>query len=159
MFTYFIYIVAAIALLLSACKSKQKTKQALFKAWKAFENILPQLLAVLCIIGMMLSILNPEVITTLIGKESGWLGIALGVIVGAVTLIPGFVAFPLAAALLEGGAGVAQIAGFISSLMMVGVVTLPMEIKTFGKQIAYRRNALAFAFSVVVALVMGGLLG
>jgi hypothetical protein len=44
-------------------------------------------------------------------------------------LIPGFVAFPIGAALLEEGAGYAQIAAFVSSLM-VGVETLPWRSNT-----------------------------
>lgn len=53
-------------------------------------------------------------------------------LVGSITLIPGFVAFPLAAALLDNVAGYMQIAVFISTLMMVGIVTIPLEIRSFG---------------------------
>jgi uncharacterized membrane protein YraQ (UPF0718 family) len=70
-------------------------------------------------------------------------------------LVPGFVAFPLAAALLKNGAGYAQIAAFVSTLMMVGVVTLPVEIKTFGKRATVVRNIAALVFSLIAALVIG----
>lgn len=69
--------------------------------------------------------------------------------------MPGFIAFPLAAALLENGAGYMQIAAFISTLMMVGVVTLPVEMKYFGKKASIIRNAEAFIFSLIIAFVMG----
>jgi hypothetical protein len=78
--------------------------------------------------------LNAEVISKIIGADSGWFGVILAAIVGAVTLIPGFVAFPTAAMLLQGGAGYMQIGAFISTLMMVGIVTMPVEIKYFGKK-------------------------
>ncbi|MEA5018574.1 MAG: hypothetical protein VB009_07685 [Erysipelotrichaceae bacterium] len=152
------YVITSIALTISLFKDISKTKQALIKAWKSFENILPQLLVVLMIIGLVLSILTPEQISALIGAESGVIGILLALSIGSITLIPGFVAFPLAAALLNNGAGLTQIAAFISSLMMVGVVTLPMEIKFFGKRAAYTRNGLAVIFSLIVALLMGILL-
>ena len=71
---------------------------------------------------------------------------------------PGFVAFPLAAALFESGAGIVQIAAFVSTLMMVGVVTLPLEMKTFGKRAAIMRNASAFVFSLAAAVMMGVIL-
>ena len=67
-------------------------------------------------------------------------------------------AFPLAASLLKAGAGYAQITMFVTTLMMVGVVTLPMEIKYFGRKLALKRNALALVFSVLLSLVMGGLI-
>ena len=76
-------------------------------------------------------------------------------VVGSVTLIPGFLAFPMAALLLQNGAGAAQIGAFVSSLMMVGVITLPVEIKYLGKKVAFLRNLLAFGFSFLVALVIG----
>jgi hypothetical protein len=41
---------------------------------------------------------------------------------------------------------------------MVGVVTLPIEIRFFGGRIAVWRNLLAFGGAVVVALVMTAIL-
>ena len=150
-----IYIFTAFALGFSFYKSKQKTKQALKKAWKAFENILPQLLAIVLIIGVALSFLTADQISQFMGVESGFFGVLIASIIGSITLIPGFIAFPLAAALLNNGAGVMQIAAFVSTLMMVGMITLPLEIQYFGKKAAFLRNGLAYAFSIIVALIMG----
>lgn len=155
MFTIILYVLALSFLLISFLKDKKKTKMGLKKAWKSFENILPQLLWILIIIGIMLSVLSPEAISKLIGQQSGWLGMLMAGVVGSITLIPGFVAFPLAAALLKSGAGIVQIAVFISTLMMVGIVTMPLEIEYFGKKAAVLRNSLAFVFSFVVAVVIG----
>ena len=155
MFTIFLYTAAAILLALSFFKDRKKTRMALRKAWKSFENILPQLLTVLLIIGILLTYLDARTISALLGAESGALGLLLAAIVGSVTLIPGFVAFPLAASLLRAGAGYAQITMFVTTLMMVGVVTLPMEIRYFGRKLALRRNALALVFSVILSLLMG----
>jgi len=150
-----IYLLTGFGLILSYYKSKQKTRQALKKAWKSFENILPQLLSILLLIGLVLSVLNAQQISTLIGSESGWWGVMLASVLGSITLIPGFIAFPLASALLKNGAGIMQIGAFISTLMMVGVVTMPLEIKYFGKKATLIRNGLAFLFSLFVALIMG----
>lgn len=128
---------------------------ALKKAWKSFENILPQFLVVLLLVGVLLAVLNTETISKFIGQESGFLGVALAAVIGAITLIPGFVAFPTAAMLLNGGAGYMQIAAFVSTLMMVGIVTMPVEIKYFGKKLTILRNALAFVFSFAVAIIIG----
>ena len=57
--------------------------------------------------------------------------------------------------LLKGGAGYMQIAAFISTLMMVGVVTLPAEISAFNGKVALLRNGLAYVFSLLVALIVG----
>jgi uncharacterized membrane protein YraQ (UPF0718 family) len=153
-----IYIFTAFALGLSVYKSKQKTMQALKKAWKSLENILPQLLAIVMVIGVALSYLTPEQISQFMGAESGFWGVFIASIIGSITLIPGFIAFPLSAALLSNGAGVMQIAAFISTLMMVGIITIPLEIQYFGKKAALLRNGLAYTFSIIVALIMGGVL-
>lgn len=149
------YSLAILGLFFSFLKSKEKTIMALKRAWKSFETILPQFLSIIVIIGIMLSILTPEQISKVLGSESGWIGVLTGAMIGAVTLIPAFVAFPLAAALLENGAGYAQIGAFVSTLMMVGVVTIPLEMKYFGKKATLIRNLLAFSFSLIVAVVMG----
>ncbi len=158
MFTYVLYALAGTGLLVSFIKDKKKTKMALKKAWKSFENILPQLLAVMIIIGFALAVLSPQTISRVIGSESGMIGMIVAALIGSITLIPGFVAFPLAAALLENGAGYMQITAFVSTLMMVGVITIPMETNVLGKKLTLTRNIAAFAFSIAAALVMGVIL-
>lgn len=150
-----LYLVTAILLGLSWFKDRGKTGQALRKAWRAFENILPEFLVVILVVGILLALADPEMISAIIGSGSGWMGVVLSAIVGAITLIPGFVAFPMASLLLQGGAGVMQIGAFVSSLMMVGVVTMPVEIKYFGKRLTFYRNGIAFLFSFIVAYAIG----
>jgi len=48
-----------------------------------------------------------------------------------------------------------QIGAFVSSLMMVGVVTIPVEIQYFGKKVAILRNVFAYLFSFIVAIAIG----
>ena len=159
MFTYILYALAIAGLAISFFKDRQKTKAALKKAWKSFENILPQILTIFLVIGFALAIFPPETIRKLLGSESGFLGILAAALIGSITLMPGFVAFPLAAALLKSGAGYMQLAAFVSTLMMVGIITIPIEKKTFGLKATMTRNASAFVFSFVVAIVMGVVLG
>ena len=158
MFTKIIYGLAIAGLVVSFARDRKKTKMALKKAWKSFENILPQFLAILVLIGLVLTLLSRETISLLLGSNSGVLGVLMAAFIGSITLIPGFVAFPLAAALFQSGAGVVQIAAFVSTLMMVGVVTLPLELKTFGLRAAILRNVSAFVFSLAAAFAMGVIL-
>ncbi len=149
------YVVAAVLLVISFIKNRKKTVTALKKAWKAFENILPQFLVVMVLVAVVLAVFDAKLISKLIGRDSGAFGVILAALVGSITLIPGFVAFPAASALLHNGAGVVQIAAFVSTLMMVGIVTLPMEMKYFGRRAAIMRNALAFVLSFGIAAVVG----
>ena len=125
------------------------------KAWKSFKNILPEIIGVVILVGILLAIFDTDTITKIIGDKSGLIGVFISSIIGAITLIPGFIAFPTAKILLDNGAGYMQIAAFISSLMMVGVVTIPIEIKYFNKKITIYRNIYAFIFSIIVAIIIG----
>lgn len=158
MTTMALYAVTAVLLVASLVKSRQKTGQALKKAWKAFENIMPQFLSILLLIGFILAVVDEGTISRLLGKESGLLGMGIAAVIGSITLIPGFIAFPLAASLLKAGAGYGQIAMFLSTLMMVGVVTLPLETTYFGKRLAIERNVLAFIYAVISSFILGALL-
>src|SRR4030042_6229447 len=129
-----IYLIAIVLLIVSFVKNKEKTKKALLQALNSLKNILPMLLGIILLVGLMLSILNANLISKIIGNESGFYGVMLASVVGSITLIPGFIAFPTAALLLNGGAGYIQIAAFVQTLMMVGIVTLPLEIKYFDKK-------------------------
>lgn len=155
MFTKILYGTAILGLLISFVKDRSKTKLVLKKAWRSLENILPSVLAILLLIGFILTFLDTQTISKLLGTDSGALGMVIAAAVGCVTLIPGFVAFPLAASLLASGAGYAQIAVFISTLMMVGIATLPLEMDCFGKRIALKRNILSLILAVITSCVMG----
>lgn len=149
--TFILYILALGALIFSLVKDRKKTKMALKKAIKSLNNILPQFLAVLMMVSILLAYFDTELISRFIGVRSGFWGVLGASLIGSITLIPGFVAFPAAAELLKNGAGVAQLAAFVSSLMMVGVVTIPLEISFFGKRITFMRNSIAFLFAFVAA--------
>lgn len=154
-FTCILYGVSLGLLGLSYVKDKKKTAMSLKRAWRMFLNVLPQFLAILLLVGLLLAVLNPSTIQQIIGADSGLCGMVTSALLGAVALVPAIIAFPIAAELLNNGAGLMQIAVFISTLTMVGIVTLPLEIRYLGKKAAVLRTVLAFIFSFAVALVTG----
>lgn len=78
---------------------------------------------------------------------------------GSLTLIPGLVAFPLAGALYRGGASAVTVAAFVSTLTMVGLVTVPVEMEQLGRRMAIWRNGVSLAFALLIAALMGVILG
>jgi uncharacterized membrane protein YraQ (UPF0718 family) len=150
-----IYSLLGISLVLSLVKSREKTKKAFKVAGKALLKSAPSLLAVLGIVGLTLGVLTPDTISNLVGAEAGFMATIAAAVIGAVTLIPSLVAFPLAGSLLRSGATVMTISAFITTLVMVGVVTAPMEIKTLGKKFTVLRNGLGFLVALIIAGIMG----
>jgi uncharacterized membrane protein YraQ (UPF0718 family) len=153
-----IYSILTIGLLLSFWKSRQKTLKSFLIAGKAFLKMAPSLLTILGIVGLILGILTPETISKLIGAEAGYSATVIAAILGAITLIPSLVAFPLAGSLLRSGATIMTISAFITTLIMVGVVTAPMEIKSLGKKFTLLRNGLSFLGALIIAAIMGVIL-
>lgn len=147
------YIVVGILLVVSFYKDKQKTKKAIKIGFNSFKKLLPSLIPMMIAIGLILSILSPNTISSILGEKSGVFGVLLGLIMGSVAFMPSFVAFPLGANLLANGAGYPQIAGFLSSLMAVGLVSLNLEMKYFGKKTAVLRNLTAFAAAITFVIV------
>jgi len=153
-----IYSLLGVCLIASLIKSREKTKKAFKIAGKALLKTAPSLLAVLGIVGLTLGILTPETITKLVGAEAGFIATVFASLIGAVTLIPSLVAFPLAGSLMRSGATVMTISAFITTLVMVGVVTAPMEIKVLGKKFTLLRNGLGFGAALIIAAIMGVIL-
>lgn len=148
--TFIFYILALSWLLFSFFKDPERTRQALKRAWKSFLSILPPFSVVILVLALSIALLPEKAIATFLGERSGFLGYIVASIVGAITLVPGFVAFPMAKILLDHGAGIAQMAVFISTLMMVGVVTIPLEMRYFGAKATAWRNFLAYCYSFLV---------
>ena len=149
-----LYILAIILLIVSFIKDKSKTKKAIMLGLKSFENILPQFLCIIISVGILLSFFTTDTISKILGSNSGFLGILLADIIGSITMMPTFVAFSLGNTLLLNGAGYAQVATLVSSLVLVGLMTFPLEVKYIGKRATFLRNLIAFLFSIVVGIIL-----
>ena len=146
-----LYFVTFLLITISYKKDKEKTKKALLKGWKSIEGILPQFLGIILIVGITLAILRPEIISNIVGNNSGVIGVFLSAIIGSIAKMPTFVAFSTGDMLLKNGAGIAQVAALISTLTLIGIITIPLEAKYIGKRATIYRNILAFVFSIIVA--------
>lgn len=146
---------AVVSLALSLLKDRAKTKQALKVAWKSFKGIFPTIVIVIIVIGWLLTFVSKEVIASLVGQEAGLAGIAVAASLGSVLFIPALVSFPLTASLLRSGASITAVATFITTLTMIGFVTLPLEIKTLGKKVTFLRNGFSFIIAIIIGLLMG----
>lgn len=152
------YILVGVLSVISYFRDPGKTKRAYKIGFNAFVKLLPSVVPMMIGIGLILSIISPDVVSQLLGDKSGILGVVTGIAIGSVAFMPSFVAFPLGANLLTHGAGYPQIAGFISSLMAVGFVSFSLEAKYFGRMTALLRNGVAFVASIVFVVLIWGLM-
>jgi len=143
----------------SFVKNRKKTLSALKKAYKKFVNMMSLFLLVMAGFAMIVTFLSPEFLQKYIGIESGIKGIVLSLGLGSISVMPGFAAFPLCAALKEQGIPYYIIAAFSLSLMTVGIVTFPIEKKFLGFSVALLRNILSLIVSVIVVLIIKVIFG
>jgi len=141
--------------LVSFFLDKDKTILGFKKGLNMFKNIVVPFLNVLILVSLLLFIVPPRLIVEYLGAGSGAIGFAIAAIVGSITLIPGFISYPIAASLIKQGASYSTVAVFMTTLMMVGVVTLPLEIKYFGKKVAIMRNVLNFVVAIIIGILIG----
>ena len=144
-------IVTILALIVSFLFNRNKTWAGLKMGFRMFINMIPSFIAVMIGAAFVLALLPQETLVKLMGAESGILGFAMAAILGSVALIPGFVAYPLSAVLIKNGISYAVVSVFITTLMMVGFVTLPVEKQYFGWKVALARNGLF----LIAALAIG----
>jgi len=157
-----IYVLTAVLVLLSLFASRAKTAEALRIALRRFMRVAPAFVVMLVLIAVVLYYAPEQAMLRVLAPESKWgaVGAALGV--GSVSIMPGFIAFPLCGVLLERGALYMVLSAFSTTLMMVGVLTFPVESSYLGARLALVRNAasllIAFAVAVATGLVFGEIL-
>lgn len=158
MTTVIMIIVALILLIISIIKSTSKTKQAVKFARNMFINTIIEVIGVMAIVGFVLALLPPELIKDLLGSSNKILSSIYGALIGTVTIMPAFIAFPLSKSLYISGAHLVAIASFLTTLTMVGLATFPIEVRHFGKKFTIIRNVISFFMALLIALGMGVLL-
>ncbi|MEJ5377043.1 MAG: permease [bacterium] len=142
------------ALLTSFLADPSRTLEGLRRGAKMFLKLMPTLLTLVVLMSLALYLIPASLVVHLLGEGSGMLGWFLAGALGSILLIPGFIAYPLCSTLLKQGAAIPVIALFITTLMMVGVLTLPLESRYFGIKAALMRNGLSLLGAILVALLM-----
>jgi len=138
-------------------KDKSKTVKSLKIAGKLLLKLAPTILSVILLIGIIYGLFSDK-IALLFGNENSVNGFILIAVMGSIMHIPSLLAFPLASSFLAEGASISLVVAFITTLTMIGIVTIPLEIKTLGKKFAIYRNVFSFVIAIIIAVLMGVIL-
>ena len=111
-------------------------------------TILP---AMVILIGLFSVFVSKKVVTDYLGHASGFKGILLSFILGALPTGPLYVAFPLAAAMRKMGARYANIIIFLTAWACVKLPQELVELQFMGLEFMAAR----FGLTILAALVMG----
>ena len=156
---YVLWLVTGLALIVSLAASRGKTVQALRIALKRLLKIMPPFLVMMMLVSVVLYLVSDEMIAHYLGNENKYFAVLIASVIGSITAIPGFIAFPLAGMLLSRGVMYMVLAAFTTTLMMVGVVTYPIEKAYIGTRATIMRNSLSFLIALIISVAVGILYG
>jgi len=149
-----LFVITGLLLLVSFLANREKTLNGLIKGAKQFLKLLPTLLTVIILVSVALFFIPEKMLIKYFGEQAGILGYAMAAIVGSVSLIPGFISYPMAGMLLDSGVSYGILALFITTLKMVGTLTIPVEAKYFGMKVTLIRNGLSFLGAIIIGIIM-----
>ena len=152
---YYLYVITAFALSLSFIANRKKTLMAIKIAVRKFINILPAFLTMLILVSVILYLVPDKVISNCLGNNNKFVSMIFASVLGSITLMPGFIAFPLCGILLKKGVPYMVLSAFTTTLMMVGVLTYPIEKEYFGVKVTVIRDTISFFIAIIVALMTG----
>ncbi|TVR72716.1 MAG: hypothetical protein EA427_02945 [Spirochaetaceae bacterium] len=149
-----LYIVTVVLVVVSFAFDREKTWAGIRGGARKLGKILPNYLKLLILIAVALFFAEGLIVTYL-GAENAFLGLLAGMLLGSVTMIPGFIAYPLAGVLVDRGVLYMVVAGFVTTLMMVGVLTYPLERAYLGVRGTIIRNTVSLLVAAVISVAIG----
>ena len=104
--------------------------------------------------GMMIKALPRELLSRFLGEESGLNGLLNATLAGGLTPGGPFIQFPIMAALLKNGAGIAPIAAYLSAWSLLGVNRfLVYELPLLGWRLSVTRLAASIVFPIIIGIM------
>jgi uncharacterized membrane protein YraQ (UPF0718 family) len=121
-------------------------------------QIAPMIVFAMVIAGMIQVLIPRELVSRLVGGQSGLRGILIGTVAG--TLSPGgpYINIPLVGALLNAGASIGTTVAFLTAWSLISLSRLPMEVGILGWRFTAVRLASSFFFPPIAGLIAQGLL-
>ncbi|MDD3554006.1 MAG: permease [Deltaproteobacteria bacterium] len=117
-------------------------------------GIVPALVFGFWIAGMITVIMPTELLTRLLGEESGLKGLLIATVGGMLTPGGPFVQFPIVNALLQQGAAVAPVVTYLSAWALMGINRfLVYEVPLLGWKLAVTRILASLAFPALIGLL------
>jgi uncharacterized membrane protein YraQ (UPF0718 family) len=150
-----INIMALAGIVWAFLANRQKALVGIKKGVAVLASIAPVTLLVVAGVSILLAFVPPATISAVPGESSGLKGILTALGLGSLVHMPALLGFPIAGKLLTNGGAAGPIAAFITSLTMIGIFTIPMEIKIMGKRFAIARNLASAGLALVIAIIIG----
>ncbi len=126
---------------------------------KVLWRVLPLLVFAFLVAGLVQALVRERSVRRWLGAESGWRGIALACMAGA--LMPGgpYAYYPVAAVLLKSGAGLGVLVAFITAKNLWSITRLPLEFALLGPYLTIIRFLMTLFIPPLVGVLAQLLFG
>ena len=116
-------------------------------------QIAPLLIFAFIMAGMVPLLVPQEIISGWVGPESGLRGILIGTVAGGLTPGGPIISLPIAAGLLQSGAGIGTMVAFMTGWSLWAFTRLPLEIGLLGWKFTAIRLACTFLLPILAGLI------
>lgn len=130
---------------------KNKHRQSITTARKMLINILPLLLLAFTIVGFIEVLVPKEALQNWLGAESGWRGLVIGPLIGAVVQGGPFAFFPMFDSIFRDSVTTGTAVAMISAWGMINIGHLPYEFAFLG----YRFVILKYSIYIFLPSLAG----
>jgi uncharacterized membrane protein YraQ (UPF0718 family) len=151
--TVVMFIIALALFIIATLQGEGKNVVGLKSAWNMTLQIIPLLIFAFIIAGLVQTLLPRDLISTWVGDESGFRGILIGTVTGALTPGGPYVSLPIAAGLLRTGASIPTMVAFVTGWSLMNIARLPLEVGIMGW-----RFTLIHYLSVIIFAPLAGLI-
>jgi uncharacterized membrane protein YraQ (UPF0718 family) len=128
-------------------------------AGKTILSVLPLLIAAFLVAGLLQALITRDVVTNWLGVRSGWRGIFLAGLGGALTPGGPYAYYPIAAALLESGASLGVLVTYLAAKNLWSLTRFPFEISLLGPYLTSVRILVTFVIPPLLGILAEMLFG
>ncbi len=148
-------VLIALALFVARRDGVAGVRAGFASSWVALRGVVGPMVLGLTMAGMAEVALPAALVSRLMGDESQFSGVAIGVLLGALVPAGPYVVMPLAASLLSTGAGVGPITAFLTAWSVIPLArTLVWEWPFMGGGFTASRVLVSLPFPFLVGLAM-----
>lgn len=155
-FSVLLWAIAAALLSVAWHRGDGAHVEAVKRAWQEFIWLLPRLAVGVIASGFLARLLPESVVAAHLGPDSGWIGLLIGAVAGALTPGGPVVGFSIGAAALKAGAGLPQIIAYVTAWSLISFNrVLLWEMPIMPRRFMWMRIAVSSPLPVIAgALVM-----
>jgi len=129
-----------------------QSKTPLFKTWQGFKQFLPMLLGIVLLIGLITSLFNKEIYSQLFTGKL-FIDPIIGALFGSLAAGSPLISYLVGGELINQGVSLVAVSAFIITWVSVGMIQLPAEISSLGKNFAISRNILGFISAIIISIL------